>query len=60
METVKTTTRTRPGRCEKHGEVLAEKTVPQFKPPFVFIFLVRRMLAALRPYRCPTCGARAA
>jgi hypothetical protein len=59
MQTVNTITRTQPRRCPTHGEVAAEKTIPTFKKPFVFIFLFRRLAAALRPYRCPQCGARA-
>jgi hypothetical protein len=59
MATVNTTTRTRQGRCPTHGDVKAQKTIPQFKFPFVIVFLVRRILAALQPYRCPTCGAKA-
>ncbi|HLM84578.1 MAG TPA: hypothetical protein VK272_00165 [Solirubrobacteraceae bacterium] len=60
MPTDNANTRTRPGRCPTHGEVAAQKEIPQFKFPFVIVFLVRRALAALRPYRCPTCGAKAA
>jgi hypothetical protein len=56
----RTDTRTRPGHCAIHGDVTAEKAVPKFKFPFVIVFLVRRLMVALQPYRCPTCGARAA
>lgn len=59
MATVNTTTRTRPGRCTTHGEVKAQKTIPTFKFPFVIVFLVRRLVAALQPYRCPICGTKA-
>jgi hypothetical protein len=59
MDTVKTTTRTRPGRCPTHGDVQAQKTIPQFKRPFVIIFTVRRLRSMLTPYRCPDCGAKA-
>lgn len=60
MATVNIDTRTRAARCPTHGDVEAEKTIPTFKSPFVLVFLVRRLLAVLQPYRCPTCGARAA
>lgn len=59
MPATNTTTHTRPGRCPTHGEVKAQKTIPTFKFPFVIVFLVRRLRAALQPYRCPTCGAKA-
>jgi hypothetical protein len=58
MATVKTSTRTRSGRCPTHGEVNAQKTIPTFKFPFVIVFLIRRLIAVLRPYSCPTCGAK--
>jgi hypothetical protein len=38
--------------------VNAEKPVPRVKFPFL-ITGPARLLAALRPYRCPTCGAKA-
>jgi hypothetical protein len=60
MATVNTDTRTRVGHCRTHGNVNAEKTISTFKFPFVLVFLVRRLLAVLGPYRCPTCGAKAA
>ena len=58
MATTRTDTRTRLGRCPVHGDVTAEKAVPQFKFPFVIVFLARRLIAAFQPYRCPACGAR--
>jgi hypothetical protein len=60
MPATNTDTRTRPGRCPTHGDVQAQKAVPTFKFPFVIVFLVRRLLAALQPYRCPACGTKAA
>lgn len=54
-----TETRTRAARCPAHGTVSAEKQVPKLKFPFVITGLGRG-LAAFRPYRCPTCGAKAA
>jgi hypothetical protein len=55
---IDTETRTRPGTCPTHGKVTMEKRVPKLKFPFV-ITGVARGLAAARPYRCPTCGAKA-
>jgi len=49
-------TQTQTGRCPTHGTVEATRDVPTPSFPFVF-YAVRRMLAARRPYRCPTCGA---
>jgi hypothetical protein len=51
-------TRTRPGTCRTHGQVVAEKTVPRLKFPFV-VTSVARGVAAMRPYRCPECGSKA-
>ena len=51
-------TRTRQGTCPTHGRVGAQKTVPKLRFPFV-ISAVARGAAALRPYRCPDCGAKA-
>jgi len=53
------TIRTRAGSCPTHGKVQAQKTIPTFKFPFVIVFLVRRAIAALAPYRCPQCGVKA-
>jgi hypothetical protein len=58
MAMIDTETRTRPGTCPAHGEVAAEKRVPKLKFPFI-ITGIARGLAAARPYRCPTCGAKA-
>ncbi len=58
MPTANSETRTRPGRCPVHGEVTAEKTLPKLRFPFV-VFATRRAIASMRPYRCPTCGAKA-
>jgi hypothetical protein len=59
MAMFNTETRTRAARCPTHGPVTAEKQIPKLKFPFVITGLWR-WLAALRPYRCPTCGAKAA
>jgi hypothetical protein len=59
MPATNTALRTRPGRCPTHGDIQAHKTVPTFKFPFPIVFLVRRLMAAFRPYRCPSCGAKA-
>lgn len=58
MATAKTETRTRPGRCPAHGEVMAQKVLPKVRFPFL-VFLVLRWIAIAKPYRCPTCGAKA-
>lgn len=60
MPATNTATRERPGRCPTHGDVRAVKTIPTFRAPFVITFLVRRSLTAVKPYRCPECGAKAA
>jgi len=57
MATLETETRTRPGTCPEHGPVGAVKEVPKLHFPFM-ITAPARGLAALRPYRCPACGAR--
>jgi hypothetical protein len=49
--------RTRQGSCRTHGQVPAEKRVPQLKFPFLVTGAVRGA-AVLRPFRCPSCGAR--
>jgi hypothetical protein len=49
-------TQTRQGTCPTHGKVTAVRQVPRLKFPFV-ISGVARGLAALRPFRCPECGA---
>jgi hypothetical protein len=57
MAMIENETRTRQGSCPTHGRVSAEKQLPKIKFPFV-ITGVARGLAALRPYRCPDCGAK--
>jgi hypothetical protein len=57
MATIDNETRTRPGHCPTHGRVIAEKTVPKLKFP-ILISGVARGAAAMRPYRCPECGAK--
>jgi hypothetical protein len=58
MPTIDNETRTRPGTCPTHGRVTAEKDLPKLKFPFV-ITAIARGAAAMRPYRCPACGAKA-
>jgi hypothetical protein len=57
MAMIENETRTRPGTCREHGQVVAVKDVPAIKFPFV-LTAPARGLAALRPYRCPACGAK--
>jgi hypothetical protein len=59
MAIIENETRTRAANCPSHGPVRAEKQMPKLKFPF-FVTAPARGLAALRPYRCPTCGAKAA
>jgi hypothetical protein len=49
---------TRPGRCPTHGNVQAERPMPNLKFPFV-VYAVRRALARRGAYRCPECGEQA-
>jgi hypothetical protein len=50
-----TTTETRTAVCPAHGKVEATREMP--KPGFPYLlYAARRLLAARRPYRCPTCG----
>jgi hypothetical protein len=58
MAMIENETRTRPGTCPAHGHVTAEKPVPKLKFPFI-VTSVARGLASARPYRCPSCGAKA-
>jgi hypothetical protein len=48
---------TRQGDCPQHGRVTAEKRVPRLKFP-VIVTGVARGAAKLRPFRCPSCGAK--
>ena len=57
MAMIENETDTRPGSCPTHGEVRAARQVPKIKFPFV-ITGAARAFAALRPYRCPHCGAK--
>lgn len=58
MTTIDNEIRTRPGTCPTHGRVTAEKQVPKLKFPFA-VSAPARAVAAMRPYRCPDCGAKA-
>lgn len=58
MATVNIETRTRPGRCTTHGDVVAEKKIPKWKFPFI-VYAIRRLIATLQPYRWPTCREKA-
>jgi hypothetical protein len=49
--------RSHEGSCPVHGQVTAEKRVPKLKFPF-FVTGPARGAAMLRPFRCPTCGAK--
>jgi len=49
--------RTHQGACPTHGPVTAEKRLPRIKFPF-FVTGVARGVAALRSFRCPSCGAK--
>jgi hypothetical protein len=57
MATIDSEIHIRTGRCPEHGHVEAVKEVPKVKFPFL-ITGPARGLAALRPYRCPDCGAK--
>ena len=54
-----TEVQTRTATCPIHGTVEATRTMPRPGFPF-FVYAIRRLIAARRPYRCPTCGAVAA
>lgn len=47
---------TKTGTCPTHGTVEATRTVPRPGFPF-FVYAIRRLLAANKPFRCPDCGA---
>jgi hypothetical protein len=49
--------RTRQASCPAHGQVTAEKRIPKIKFPFV-VTSAARGAAVLRPFRCPSCGAK--
>jgi hypothetical protein len=57
MAITDTETRTRRGTCPTHGQVAATKQVPKLKFPIV-VSGIARGAAAIRPYRCPDCGAK--
>jgi hypothetical protein len=57
MAMIENETVTRPGTCPRHGAVVARREVPKIKFPFVITGLARGFVA-LRPYRCPECGAK--
>jgi hypothetical protein len=50
-------TRTHEGACPTHGAVTAEKRVPRLGFPF-FVTGIARGVAVIRPFRCPSCGAK--
>lgn len=58
MALIDNETRTRPGTCRTHGHVTAEKQLPRLTFPFLVTGIARGW-AAMRPYRCPRCGAKA-
>lgn len=43
--------------CPDHGPVNAHKAVPAPYLPFL-PSVIRGLLAAIQPYRCPACGAK--
>ena len=49
---------TRPARCSVHGLIEGTRKMPKLRFPFI-ITGVMRLAAALRPFRCPRCGAKA-
>lgn len=57
MPMIENEARTRPGTCPEHGHVQAVKELPAIRFPFL-ITAPARALAALRPYRCPSCGGK--
>jgi len=48
-------TQTRTAVCPTHGTVEATREIPRPSWPYL-VYVVRRMLATRRPYRCPSCG----
>ena len=59
MATIDTETRTRPGTCPTHGRVTAESNCAEAQIPLRDHRRSPRGAAAMRPYRCPDCGAKA-
>jgi hypothetical protein len=59
MSAIKTTTRTKDGKCPVHGNVQGEKDFPVASWPLV-AYLGRRVSAQFKPYHCPQCGAQMA
>lgn len=57
MTMIDTETRSRQGTCRTHGRVTAQKQVPKLKFPIV-VTGIARGAAAMKPYRCPDCGAK--
>jgi hypothetical protein len=57
MSTIDNEIRTRQGTCPSHGPVAATKQVPKLRFPIV-VTGIARAAAAIRPYRCPACGAK--
>ena len=57
MSMIETEIRTLQGTCPEHGQVRSVREVPKIKFPFL-ITGPARAVAALRPYRCPECGAK--
>ncbi len=57
MAMIDNATHSRPATCPIHGQVPAKKQVPKLKFP-VEVTGIARGAAAIRPYRCPDCGAK--
>jgi hypothetical protein len=49
-------TQTRTGTCPTHGAVEGTREVPRVAFPF-FVYAFRRLVAARKPFLCPSCGA---
>lgn len=51
-----TKVQTRSGTCATHGSVDATREMPGPSFPFI-VYFIRRLVAARRPFVCPSCGA---
>jgi hypothetical protein len=55
----KSAAQTRLGRCETHGLVEGSRKMPRLIFPFIITGALR-LVAMMRPFRCPHCGASTA
>jgi hypothetical protein len=46
---------TKTATCPTHGTVEATRKMPRPGFPYI-VYAARRLIAARRPYRCPSCG----